>query len=265
MTAKSNKTLLIVHHTPSPHTQEMFEAVVSGASDPEIEGVEVVRRPALTVSPVEMLAADGYLLGTPANLGYMSGALKHAFDCAYYQFLDATKGRPFGLYLHGNEGTEGAERAVDGITAGLGWVKAAEYVVVAGKPSKDDLEACWELPESRSRMAAQRPTRSCTMGGVRRRQSRGGHLTGTLPQAVHDRRARRVDCRDDGERQPADVASRRQVDCGRDRDSVRVAELVRWRHDRAAHSGRWRWGTTPRSSTGARVRCGGAMARVNSQ
>ena len=33
--------LLIVHHTPSPHTHEMFEAVVSGATDPEIEGVEV--------------------------------------------------------------------------------------------------------------------------------------------------------------------------------------------------------------------------------
>ena len=72
--------LLIVHHTPSPHCQEMFEAVLAGATDPEIEGVEVVRRPALTVSPVEMLEADGYLLGTPANLGYMSGALKHAFD-----------------------------------------------------------------------------------------------------------------------------------------------------------------------------------------
>ena len=70
-------TLLIVHHTPSPHTQEMFEAVLAGATDPEIEGVEVVRRPALSVSPTDMLEADGYLLGTPANLGYMSGALKH--------------------------------------------------------------------------------------------------------------------------------------------------------------------------------------------
>jgi multimeric flavodoxin WrbA len=67
---------LIVHHTPSPHTHEMFEAVIAGATDPEIEGVEVVWQPALTVSPVEMLDADGYLLGTPANLGYMSGALK---------------------------------------------------------------------------------------------------------------------------------------------------------------------------------------------
>lgn len=137
--------LLIVHHTPSPHCQEMFEAVVAGATDPDIEGVEVVRRPALTVSPVEMLNADGYLLGTPVNLGYLSGALKHAFDQSYYPLLDVGRGRPFGVWLHGNEGTEGAQRATDGIAAGLGWVKAAEYVVVSGKPGKAELEACWNL------------------------------------------------------------------------------------------------------------------------
>ena len=80
--------------------------------------------------------------GASANI---TGTGEHAFDCAYYQLLHTTRGRPFGLYLHGNEGTEGAERAVDAITTGLGWVKAAEYVVVMGKPSKADLEACWQL------------------------------------------------------------------------------------------------------------------------
>ena len=140
-----SKTLLIMHHTPSPHMPGDVRGGVSGATDPEIEGVEVVRRPALTVSPADVLAADGYVLGTPANLGYMSGALKHAFDVCYYPCLDATRGRPFGLYLHGNEGTEGAERGVDSITAGLGWVKAAEHVVVNGKPGKAELEACWKL------------------------------------------------------------------------------------------------------------------------
>ena len=73
------------------------------------------------------------------------GALKHAFDVCYYPCLDTTRGRPFGLYLHGNEGTEGAERGVMAITTGLGWVKAAETVVVSGKPSKSDIEACWNL------------------------------------------------------------------------------------------------------------------------
>ncbi|MCV7018437.1 flavodoxin family protein [Mycolicibacterium aichiense] len=139
------KRLLLVHHTPSPHCQEMFEAVLAGATDPEIDGVEVIRRPALTCSAADMLHADAYLLGSPANLGYISGALKHAFDQSYYQILDSTRGRPFGVYLHGNEGTEGAQRAVDGIAAGLGWVRAAETVIVSGKPTKDDLEACWNL------------------------------------------------------------------------------------------------------------------------
>ncbi|AMY18825.1 MULTISPECIES: flavodoxin family protein [Nocardiaceae] len=138
-------TLLVVHHTPSPHCQAMFEAVLRGATDPEIEGVDVVRRAALSVSASDFLAADGYLLGSPANLGSISGALKHAFDGSFYQILDSTRGRPFGLYLHGNEGVEGAERAIDSITTGLGWTKAAEYVAISNKPTAQGLEACWEL------------------------------------------------------------------------------------------------------------------------
>jgi multimeric flavodoxin WrbA len=137
--------LLIVHHTPSPALQAMFEAVLSGATDPEITGVEVVRRPALGTTVSDAVDADGYLLGTPANIGYMSGALKVFFDTVYYPCLDATKGRPYGLYVHGNEGTEGAVRAVRAITTGLGWTPAAEPVTVMGQPTKADLEACWEL------------------------------------------------------------------------------------------------------------------------
>ena len=49
----------------------MFEAVASGARTDEIEGVDVVVRPALTAGAADVLAADGYLLGTPANIGYM--------------------------------------------------------------------------------------------------------------------------------------------------------------------------------------------------
>lgn len=71
------KTLLVVHHTPSPATRELLEAVLAGARDPDIDGVEVELRPALAATVSDMLAADGYLFGTTANFGYMSGALKH--------------------------------------------------------------------------------------------------------------------------------------------------------------------------------------------
>lgn len=65
-------TLLIVHHTPSPALQEMLEAAISGARTDEIEGVEVVIRPALTAAAAEVLQADGYLLGTPVQLALVT-------------------------------------------------------------------------------------------------------------------------------------------------------------------------------------------------
>ena len=137
--------LLIVHHTPSPSTQALFEAVLAGATHPDIEGVEVVRRAALAATVPDVLEADGYLLGTPANLGSMSGALKHFFDTIYYPCLQARIGAGYGLYVHGNSDTTGALRAVEAITKGLGWKQAHAPVLVIDKPAKADLEACWDL------------------------------------------------------------------------------------------------------------------------
>ncbi|HEY6274975.1 MAG TPA: flavodoxin [Streptosporangiaceae bacterium] len=138
-------TLLIVHHTASPSMQAMFEAVLAGAATDDIEGVEVVVRPALTAGAADVLPADGYLLGTPANIGYMSGALKHFFDGIYYPCLVATQRRPYALYVHGNSDTTGAVRAVESITTGLGWRRIRPPVSVIGPPSTDDLRECWEL------------------------------------------------------------------------------------------------------------------------
>jgi hypothetical protein len=137
--------LLIVHHTPSPSLHSLFEAVVSGARDPSIEGVDVVARPALGATPIDVLEADGYVLGTPANLGYMSGALKHFFDVVYYPCLEATQRRPYGVYVHGNDDTDGALNAITRIVTGLRWRRVAEPLCVAGAPERADLDAAWEL------------------------------------------------------------------------------------------------------------------------
>jgi NAD(P)H-dependent FMN reductase len=61
--------LLVVQHTPSPTLQAVREG---GAL---VEEVEACVRPALSAGAADVLAADGVLLGTPANIGYMSGAL----------------------------------------------------------------------------------------------------------------------------------------------------------------------------------------------
>ncbi len=137
--------LLIVHHTTSPALEELLEAVLAGARTDEIEGVEVDVRPALTATATDVLAADGFVLGTPANLGYMSGAMKHFFDQIYYPCRLARSGSPYGLYVHGNNDTSGAVRAVETITTGLGWRSAHVPVLVLGQPTKGHHDACWDL------------------------------------------------------------------------------------------------------------------------
>jgi multimeric flavodoxin WrbA len=123
----------------------MATAVTDGARDPSIDGVEVVVRPALGATASDVLAADGYLLGTPVNLGYLSGALKHFFDQIYYPCLEATRGRPFGAWLHGSGDATGALRALESITTGLGWKQAQAPVVIVGAVDREATDACWEL------------------------------------------------------------------------------------------------------------------------
>jgi len=138
-------TLLVVHHTSSPSLHSMFDAVMRGARDDRIEGVDVVTRAALEATAVDVLAADAYILGTPANLGYMSGALKHFFDQVYYPCLESTARRPYAVYVHGNNDTTGALKAIEVITTGLQWRLAQQPVSVCGDPKPADLDACWEL------------------------------------------------------------------------------------------------------------------------
>lgn len=138
-------TVLLVHHTTSPALQELLEAAIQGASTDEIEGMELIVRPALAATPSDVLAADGFVLGTPVNIGYISGALKHFFDQIYYPTLLAKDGAPYGVYLHGNNDATGAVRAIEAITAGLSWTKAAAPVVTIGTVDKAAREQVWEM------------------------------------------------------------------------------------------------------------------------
>jgi NAD(P)H-dependent FMN reductase len=127
--------------------QELYEAALAGCRDPEANdgSVEVVSRPALTAAVVDALEADGFLLAAPANIGYLAGAMKHFFDTIYYPCLEATKGKPFGAWVHGNLDLTGAVRALEAITAGLEWHAVRHVVEVVGAPTKDDLAAVRDL------------------------------------------------------------------------------------------------------------------------
>jgi len=148
--------LLIVHHSPTPTVQALTDAVVAGAHDDAIAGVDVVVRPALEASASDVLAADGFLLGTTANFGYMSGALKHFFDTIFLEAggaltEDGSAGsasggkRPYGLWVHGRYDTTGAVRSVQSIVGALPWRQAAEVLEVLGDVGDDECAAAYEL------------------------------------------------------------------------------------------------------------------------
>lgn len=136
--------LLVVHHSPTEHLKSLAAAAIRGANHPDIDGVEVVERTALHATADDVRSADGYLLGTPANLGYMSGALKHFFDTTYDDAREIGAGRPWGVWIHGSTDTTGARLAIERIVTGIGWRSAAEPVELL-KRDGDQAQTCFEL------------------------------------------------------------------------------------------------------------------------
>lgn len=137
--------LLVVHHSPTPAVRGIADAVLAGARLDGIEGVEVVERPALAATVDDVLGADAYVLGTTANFGYLSGALKHFFDTTYEATREATAKRPFSYWIHGGYDTTGAETAMRSITTGYGWRLAADPLVCVGAVEEAHLASATEL------------------------------------------------------------------------------------------------------------------------
>jgi len=139
------RNLLVVAHAPSENARKLVEAVVHGASAPEIEAVELRFRGAFDAVAEDVLWAHAVILGTTENFGYMSGALKDFFDRVYYSCLENTPGLPYAMFIRaGNDGT-GAQQSIERIVAGLQWKRVQEPVICAGEFRDDFVKSCAEL------------------------------------------------------------------------------------------------------------------------
>jgi len=140
-----SKHLLIVYHSQSGTTSAMADAIIKGAKNPDINGVEVQVRDALEASADDVLWADGLLLGTPENFGYMSGAIKYFLDRIYYPCEDKIDGMPYALFVcAGNDGT-GAIKSITRILKGLAIKQIQEPVLIVGDVDDSQLIECEEL------------------------------------------------------------------------------------------------------------------------
>ena len=134
--------VLVVHHTPSPTLQTMLDSVLEGVA---MAHADAVVRPALTCGAVDVLETDAVIVGGPVNIGMLAGAVKHFFDQVYYPCLTATVGRPYGVYLHGNDDAAGALRDLGKIVTGLQWKQVTDHAVVYGAMTGEHHEALVNL------------------------------------------------------------------------------------------------------------------------
>jgi multimeric flavodoxin WrbA len=140
-----NRRLLIVYHSQSGSTERMAEAVIAGAQHPDVENVDVRVRPALEAGPDDLLWCDAFILGTPENFGYMSGAMKVFLDRSYYPCEGKVSGKPFALFIRaGNDGS-GALSSIRRILTGLAVREVQEPAMIVGDFDESKLEMLEEL------------------------------------------------------------------------------------------------------------------------
>ena len=123
----------------------MADAVIRGATHADINGVDVRVKTALDADAEDLLWADGFILGTPENFGYMSGAMKYFLDRVYYACEGKLNGRPWALFVRaGNDGT-GAISSVRRILTGLAVKEVQEPLLIKGDFDEAGLADCEDL------------------------------------------------------------------------------------------------------------------------
>jgi multimeric flavodoxin WrbA len=137
------KKLLIVYHTGGVKTAQMAEAVKRGALAEG--GAEVVMKRCADAGPDDVLAADGLILGTPENFGYMSGMMKDFLERVFYACEGKVNGRPWALFVAAGQDGSGAVSSVERIVLGLRLEKKSEPIVALKELTPEKLQECEEL------------------------------------------------------------------------------------------------------------------------
>ena len=137
--------LLIVYHSQSGSTSRMAEAVIRGASSDAVNNVSVRVRKALEADHDDLLWADAFILGTPENFGYMSGAMKYFLDRVFYPCEGKLEGRPWAMFVRAGNDGRGAISSVRRILSGLGVREVQEPLLVVGEFDDSRLQDCEEL------------------------------------------------------------------------------------------------------------------------
>ena len=143
--AAVSRHLLVVFHSRTGSTQTLCDDAVKAARDAAGDEVTVRVLGAFAAGPDDVLWAHGILLVTPANFGYMSGAMKDFFERVYHPCLEHTVGLSYALVVKGDTDVDGAVASVERIATGLRWRRVLPPVTVVGAVTDADVGRAAEL------------------------------------------------------------------------------------------------------------------------
>jgi multimeric flavodoxin WrbA len=139
------KHLLIVYHSKTGHTAELAKAAYEGACDPEIDDIEVRLKTAPEADADDLRWANGLLLGTPENFGYMSGMMKDFLDRTYYEVEGELQPLPYAIFISCENDGSGAVTAIQRIANGYPFTQVHDPLIARGELTEAHLQAAREL------------------------------------------------------------------------------------------------------------------------
>lgn len=139
------KHLLIIFHSQTGNTEALAQAARRGADSDLVSNVEVRFLRAQAAGPEDLLWANGLLLATPENFGYMSGALKDFLDRTFYPVEGRILPLPYSVLISaGNDGS-GALRAIRRIAGGYPFQEVQEPLIAKGTVTSQHLQRAEEI------------------------------------------------------------------------------------------------------------------------
>ena len=127
----------MVHHSLFGKTKEMASLLIDVLSK-EDRLIEFRSFSAFEAKASDILKSDGIIFGTPANFGYMSGALKDFFDRSYYELEGKVDAIPYAIFVSASTDGTGAVNSIRRICSGLNLKEVQEPLVFTKKLSESD-------------------------------------------------------------------------------------------------------------------------------
>ena len=140
------KSLLIVYHSQSGSSAMLARAAWQGARLEE--EVETTLKRVWDAGTSDLAGADGVLLVTAENSGFLSGGMKDFLDRTFYPAIDQQLVRPYALLVSAGNDGRGAVRQAERILSGYPFAPAAEPLILRGEVTARYLEQSRELGQA---------------------------------------------------------------------------------------------------------------------